>query len=266
MIVLVIVIVLLAVAASLAGTLVLRRRALRRRFGAEYDQLVQQVGPRKAQTELIERQRRVAKLDIRPLSAERRAGYVREWTSVQESFIDGPAQAVQAAAGLVSAVAADRGYPAGDDDRLLTDLSVYHANRLDGYRRARQATERASTAGTAGAAGAVDTEELRQALLGYRALFRDLIGPEPAGAVPAGEGVPAEMSGGKQPAAAAARASRARDDAGADGEGDGTGDGTDGADGEADGAGSQPAGDGGPTWVDSGRRDYRISTPASRKD
>ena len=91
--------------------------------------------------------------------------------AVQERFVDAPAQAVEAAAGLVSAGAADRGYPAGDEDRLLTDLSVHHANRLEGYRRARRATERASTAGT---------EELRQALLGYRALLRDLIGPDRA--------------------------------------------------------------------------------------
>jgi hypothetical protein len=170
-IVLVIVLVVLAAAATLAGSLVLRRRALRRRFGAEYDQLVRDVGQRQAQAELAERQRRVAQLNIRPLSAERRAGYDREWISAQEQFVDSPARSVAAAAALVQAVAADRGYPAGDDDQLLTDLSVYHAKQLEGYRRARQATERADAA---------STEELRVALLAHRALFRDLLGPEPA--------------------------------------------------------------------------------------
>jgi hypothetical protein len=171
-IVLVIVLVVLAAAATLAGTLVLRRRALRQRFGPEYDQLVRDVGQRQAQAELAERQRRVAQLNIRPLSPERRAGYGREWVSVQEQFIDSPARSVAAAGALVLAVAADRGYPAGDDKQLLTDLSVYHAKRLEGYRQARQATERADTA---------STEELRVALLAHRALFRDLLGPEPAG-------------------------------------------------------------------------------------
>jgi hypothetical protein len=171
-IVLVIVLVVLAAAATLAGTLVLRRRALRHRFGAEYDQLVRDVGQRQAQAELAERRRRVAQLNIRPLSPERRAGYSREWISAQEQFVDSPARSVAAAAALVLAVAADRGYPAGDDNQLLTDLSVYHANRLEGYRRARQATEQA---------GPASTEDLRVALLAHRAMFRDLLGPEPAG-------------------------------------------------------------------------------------
>ena len=172
-IVIVIVLVVLAVAAALAAT-VLRRRALRQRFGPEYDQLAREVGPRRAAAELAERQRRVAKLGLRPLSPERRAGYEREWASLQDRFIDGPAQAVESAAGVVSAVAGDRGYPAGDDDELLADLSVHHADRLDWYRRAREITGQAGTAGT---------EELRQALLGYRALFRDLLGtPEPVAA------------------------------------------------------------------------------------
>lgn len=174
---LVIVLVLLAAAATLAGTLLLRRMALRHRFGSEYDQLARDVGPRRARAELAERRRRVARLNIRPLSTERRAGYGREWTAAQERFVDSPAQAVEAAAALVTVVAADRGYPVGDRARLLTDLSVYHAGRLDGYRRALRTAEQAGTAGT---------EDLRQALLACRALFRDLLGtPDHDGGRPA---------------------------------------------------------------------------------
>jgi len=197
-IVIVIVLVILA-AAALAGAMLMRRRALQQRFGAEYDQLARDVGPRQAQAELAERQRRVAKLDLRPLSAEQRAGYTREWTSLQERFVDDPAQSAVAAGALVSAAAADRGYPAADDDQLIGDLSVDHANRLDGYREARRITAQAGTAGT---------EELRQALLGYGALFRDLIGVDPAADWP----VPATeppASGAGVPAAATARDSRA---------------------------------------------------------
>jgi hypothetical protein len=53
-----------------------------------------------------------------------------------------------------------------EHDQLLTDLSVYHGRHLDGYRHARQTTERASEA---------TTEALRRALLDYRGLFFDLI-------------------------------------------------------------------------------------------
>jgi hypothetical protein len=246
-IVIVIVLVILAGAATLAGTMLLRRRALQHRFGAEYDQLARDVGPRQAQAELAERQRRVAKLDIRELSAERRAGYTREWTSLQERFVDDPAQSAVAAGALVSAAAADRGYPATDDDRLVSDLSVDYANRLDGYRQARSITARADTAGT---------EALRQALLAYGALFRDLIGVDPAAdwPVPATEPSP---SGASVPAAATARNSTARADMP---DGDGTDAETTPEGGETDAA-TMPDGD--ENWVSSGDQ---AAAPAARKE
>jgi hypothetical protein len=160
-----IVIILVLIAVAIAGTAILRRMALRRRFGAEYDRLAREIGPRRAHAELAERRRRVEELDIRPLSAEKQAGYGREWTAVQERFVDSPAQAARDAAALVTAVAADCGYSVADQDRFLTDLSVYHSPRLAEYRRARQVSERAGA----------PTEDLRQALLGFRAMFLDLM-------------------------------------------------------------------------------------------
>jgi hypothetical protein len=245
-IVIVIVLVILA-AAALAGTMLARRRALQHRFGAEYDQLARDVGPRQAQAELAERQRRVAKLDLHPLSAEQRARYTSEWTSLQERFVDDPAQSVVAAGALVSAAATDRGYPADDDDRLVSDLSVDYANRLDGYRQARRISAEAGTAGT---------EELRQALLAYGALFRDLIGVDPAAdwPVPATE-PPASDAG--VPAAAAARDSKARADTADGAETDAVTT----PDGDETDAAITPDGD--ETWVGSGDQ---AAAPATRKD
>jgi hypothetical protein len=187
-VVLVIVLVLLAVAA-LAGTVILRRMALRRRFGAEYDRLAREIGPRRASAELAERERRVKELDLHPLSAEKRAAYGKQWTAAQERFVDSPAQAVTSAADLVTAVAADCGYSVSDPKRFPADLSVYHAPRLAGYKRARQVTGQAATAAT---------EDLRQALLEYRALFLELVrSPDSAAdrpAVPPDAGADAEAS------------------------------------------------------------------------
>lgn len=162
----VIVFVLVAAAVALAGTRVVRVAGLRHQFGPEYTRLAREVGNRRAQAELAERRRRVAGLGLRPLTAEQRARYSGEWTAAQERFIDSPSQSVEAAAQLVTAVAAARGYLVGNPAQLAKDLSVHHARCLDGYQRARKATEQAATA---------PTEELRQALLGYRALFRDLL-------------------------------------------------------------------------------------------
>ena len=176
----IIAIVIVLVLLAAAATLLLHRVALRRRFGTEYDRLASEVGPRRAQADLTERQRRVARMNIRPLSGEQRDRYNREWTSAEERFVDSPARAVQAAAALTTAAAADRGYPASDHTQLLADLSVHHARWIDGYRQARQTTERAGTA---------STEELREAVLGYRGLFRDLLGSPDSGAgKPAVEG------------------------------------------------------------------------------
>ena len=84
---------------------------------------------------------------------------------LQEQFVDTPARAAEEADSLVTAVAADRGYQVADRERLFSDLSVYHADRIEDYRRARQAT---------GQAGSATTEDLRQAMLAYRTLLLEL--------------------------------------------------------------------------------------------
>jgi hypothetical protein len=158
---------------------------MRRQFGPEYDRLAKELGSRKAAAELTARQRRVDALGIHPLSAEQQARYSGEWTTVQEQFVDAPAAAVSAADTLIWDVMRDRSYPADNKDASVEALSVYHARPLDGYRQAQDIrTESAST------------EELRTAMIRYRALFQDLVG------VPAGQGTlqrPAAAMG--QPAA-----------------------------------------------------------------
>jgi hypothetical protein len=170
----VIALVLLAVAAVIvAGALLTHRFIFRQGFGPEYDRMVREVGSRRAKAEFTQRRQRVTGLGIKPLSAEQRARYTGEWAAAQERFIDNPPQSAQAAAALVAAVAADRGYQITDQGQLLSDLSVHHGRWLDGYRRARRTTDGADSAAT---------EELRRALLGHRALFRDLLGSTEDGA------------------------------------------------------------------------------------
>jgi len=152
-----------------------RRRRLRERFGPEYDRVVDDHGSRReAEAELTERERRVQGLDIRPLTDAARAGYAGQWTSIQEQFVDAPADAVSGAQILVAAVMTERGYPAGqqDQDQVLADLSVEHSGTLDRYRAAEEISGKA-------AAGTASTEDLRQAMVHYHALFADLLG-EPA--------------------------------------------------------------------------------------
>ncbi len=165
-----IIVVILIVAALLVGlSVVNRRRWLRGRFGPEYDRAVSEHGRREAEAELTERERRVRQLDIKPLSPTARAQYASEWTAVQEQFVDAPQVAVTGAQTLVTAVMKDRGYPTEAFDQTVADLSVEHAATLDHYRAAHDISQRAGS-------GTASTEELRQAMIHYRALFTELLG------------------------------------------------------------------------------------------
>ncbi|HEY2307350.1 MAG TPA: hypothetical protein VGI05_15850 [Streptosporangiaceae bacterium] len=170
-----------------------RRRKLQQRFGPEYDRVVGEThSHRKADAELAERERRVRSLDIRPLDETVRVKYEGEWTAIQERFVDQPGQAVAQAGMLVTSVMKDRGYPTDDHDQILADLSVEHANTLDHYRTAHQVSLQAEE-------GSAGTEDLRLAMLHYRALFGDLLGqPAAAGAespAPAAAGAESPVPG-----------------------------------------------------------------------
>ena len=149
---------------------VLRRRRLQQRFGPEYDRLVGQRDSKlKAESELAARERRVHGLDIQPLTDSARASYAVQWAGVQEQFVDSPADAVTSSQVLIAAVMKERGYPPEDHEQVLADLSVGHAGAVDRYRKAQEISRCA-------AAGTVSTEDLRVAMIDYRALFRDLVG------------------------------------------------------------------------------------------
>jgi hypothetical protein len=162
----IVIVVIVVVAAVVVATGELRRARLRRQFGPEYNRLVQQLGSKKkADAELAGRQRRVEALGIHELSAEQQASYSGDWTTVQERFVDTPAEAVAAADTLIREVMRDRGYPADDRNASMDALSVYHPGPLEGYRQTLGLRTESAT-----------TEQLREAMIRYRALFEDLTG------------------------------------------------------------------------------------------
>jgi len=174
-----IIVVLLVIAAIVYGVQAGRRKKLQSTFGPEYDRVVADSGSRtEAEKELREREKRHAEFELKDLSPESRARYSTAWEEVQIQFVDNPVEAVGTADELVTRLITERGYPtAGYDDRLA-DLSVEHAATLQHYRDAHEISERSS-------GGTATTEDLRQALVHYRALFADLLGTDPAAANPA---------------------------------------------------------------------------------
>ncbi|MEU6040119.1 hypothetical protein ABZ801_32410 [Actinomadura sp. NPDC047616] len=158
----------LAGAGFLAWTLA-RTRRLRRRFGPEYDRAVERHGGRAAaERELLAREQRHQELELRELDPHRREQYRQQWTRVQEQFVDAPEAAVEQADRLVTEVMGERGYPTRDFDEKVAHLSVEHGRTLDHYRRGHAISTRA-------AHRQASTEDLRQAMVHYRALFEDLL-------------------------------------------------------------------------------------------
>jgi hypothetical protein len=173
--------VIVVVAVVVVASAEMRRARLRRQFGPEYDRLVQKLGSkRKADSELAERERRVRALNIRELSPEQQASYSGDWAAVQERFVDTPAEAVGAAHVLIGNVMRDRGYPVDDRTATMDALSVHHGRAMEGYRTTMDLrTDSAST------------EQLREAMIHYRALFEDLTGLRESHGEPARERVAA---------------------------------------------------------------------------
>ena len=151
-----------------------RREHLRTRFGPEYERTVRDLGsPQKAQAALEEREKRVGSYSIRELSPEERSRFTEGWRRLQAKFVDDPPAAVTEADLLVTDVMTTRGYPMSDFDRRAEDLTVDHPNVVHHYRHARDIAVRHSRK-------SASTEELRQALVHYRALFADLLDiPQP---------------------------------------------------------------------------------------
>lgn len=156
---------------ALAFFLFRKRQSTRlaERFGDEYDLAVKQHGSRaKAEAELREREARVSQLRIVPLAPGEGARFSSAWNRVQAEFVDNPTGAVTQADQLVRELMQKRGYPMGDFEHRAADISVDHPAVVRNYRAAQAIHARTLS-------GEVETEELRKAVVHYRALFDELL-------------------------------------------------------------------------------------------
>lgn len=145
-----------------------RTENLRKRFGPEYERTVHEIGPRRAESKLREREKRVEAFPIRPLSVSERQHFLAEWRAVQSRFVDDPRGAAEDADALVNKVMQERGYPMSDFEQRAADVSVDHPRVVDNYRAAHEIALRQKR-------GEASTEDLRSALIYYRSLFDELL-------------------------------------------------------------------------------------------
>ena len=164
----------LAVLAIVAWQVLARRRTgrLQEQFGPEYNRTLESTeDKRQAEAELQAREERRQQLDIRPLSQSGRGRYMEMWRVTQAQFVDDPKTAVATADSLIQSVMSDRGYPVEDFEQRAADVSVDHPQVVENYREGHRLAR--------GSAGGDDsTENLRQAMKHYRALFDELVEPD----------------------------------------------------------------------------------------
>lgn len=108
----------------------------------------------------------LAELD--PVERER---FVAEWRAAESQFAEDPGGVISQGDRLVQQVMDARGYPAARLEERTSDLSTDPAGLVQNYRTAR----RIAHLNRRGAAG---IDDLRKALVSYRALFQDLLGVE----------------------------------------------------------------------------------------
>ena len=146
-----------------------RSRRLQERFGPEYERAMNASDSRReAEAELHEREERRARLQIRPIAPAVRDRYRDNWQDVQAEFVDSPTAAVAAADSLIQTVMVERGYPVEDFDERAADISVDHPEVVENYREGHRLAHLS-------ASGESSTEDLREAMTHYRALFLELL-------------------------------------------------------------------------------------------
>jgi hypothetical protein len=169
----VIAVVVILVIVTLAWLYVRKRKSttagLKQKFGSEYDRAVLAHGSeRKAESKLEDREKRVEKLQIRDLNSTEHERYSKRWAFIQSGFVDSPKGAVTEADDLVSSVMEARGYPVSDFDQRAADISVDHPRVVENYRSAHGIALRVGKE-------QATTEDLRTAMIHYRALFEELV-------------------------------------------------------------------------------------------
>ena len=104
----------------------------------------------------------------RPLDPREREAAITEWREVKAVFVDSPVESVHHADRLLASIMKARGYPMADFDRRYEDLTVDHGEVARHYREGHEITERHRL-------GQASTEDLRQAMIHFEALFDDLV-------------------------------------------------------------------------------------------
>ena len=155
-----------------------QRERTREEFGSEYDRTAQERGSEEeAERELRERRGQVER-QVEPLSEESRGRYKERWSEVERVFVDNPGRSIELADRTVMEILEERNFvsdPSQSDEETERSLAVMHPDVADDYREAR-GIRADVVAGVGrfseGSSSEETTEELRQAIRKYRAVYQ----------------------------------------------------------------------------------------------
>jgi len=158
-----------------------QRERTREEFGSEYERTARERGSEEeAEKDLRARRGRVER-QVEPLSEESRARYEEQWGEVERVFVENPERSIEMADRTVSDVLNERNFVsdlAQSDEETERALAAMHPDVADDYRAARRiradVVARASRGSDEGS-GEEATEELRQAIRKYRAVYGRLV-------------------------------------------------------------------------------------------
>ena len=158
-----------------------QRERSREEFGSEYERIAQERGSEEeAERELRERRGRVERR-VEPLSEESRGRYEERWGEVERVFVDNPERSIEMADRTVSDILDERNFVfdvGQSEEETEQGLAAMHPDIADDYREARciRADVVARSAGR-GEEGSNEesTEDLRQAIRKYRAVYERLV-------------------------------------------------------------------------------------------
>jgi hypothetical protein len=150
-----------------------RTTHLEERFGSEYHRAVSTSGRKDAERRLSDVEHEHEELDIRPLPSAARERYLEEWRQAEIRFVSDPRDAVRAAERVVVRVLADRGYPAdGDTEEQAAHVAVDHPDVAERFRHGHALLDSVD--------GSESTENLRKAMMDFRAVLDELVGARAA--------------------------------------------------------------------------------------
>lgn len=166
------VILLVALLASFVS--VRRRRArLRKRFGPEYFRAVSADGKRDAERRLANVEQEHRELHIRGLPWVALERYLEEWRQAETRFVSDPLDATRAAERIVTRVLEERGYPVDvDAEERAAHIAVDYPEVAERYRHGHAVLARSN--------GDSSTEDLRRAMVDFRAVLEELLVREPS--------------------------------------------------------------------------------------